>query len=589
MQRDKIRVLAVAPYEGMKTLMTTVANKRDTIELNVLIGDLNEGLELVKNVPRHNYDVILSRGGTAELLENSIDVPVIEINLSVYDILRAIRLAENHSGEFSIVGYPNITNDAYILRDLLQFDTSIITINDSNEALNTLEYLKNNGCQLVVCDMVTFTHAKQIGLNSILITSGVESIETAFNQIEKITNIYSYFEDKNQLLTKLILEQNLPVAIFDCDSKLYFSSKDDYNNDTIIKIFKKEVKNVLANGNVEVIKKNGSYLYSIAGKKVKFKNADYIFFYLNHKPLPLSNFNNGIKYLDKNYASLKFNESLFKKGTSNSYLNDLLQKYAIVNYPILIIGDEGTGKDSVAYYLYINSILKNNPLILIDCEAMSDKYWKYFIDKIDSPIYNDKCTFYFKNFHTLDKKNLENLIMSFNDMNIFKRNRIFFSMKSLGNFEMHSYLTNKINFLILKLPTLENNPNMISDLCSIFISELNVQFAKQIIGFEPNAITMLQNFNWQYNFNQFKRVLTTIFTLCDTTYISEILVENVLNDETFYTSNDTNNNTYKGKTLNEINKEIALDVLKEEDNNQSKTANRLGISRTTLWRLLKEY
>ena len=39
-------------------------------------------------------------------------------------------------------------------------------------------------------------------------------------------------------------------------------------------------------------------------------------------------------------------------------------------------------------------------------------------------------------------------------------------------------------------------------------------------------------------------------------------------------------------TLSEINREIIGRVLLEEDGNQSRTAQRLGISRTTLWRLL---
>ncbi|MEZ2660125.1 helix-turn-helix domain-containing protein [Aneurinibacillus aneurinilyticus] len=43
-----------------------------------------------------------------------------------------------------------------------------------------------------------------------------------------------------------------------------------------------------------------------------------------------------------------------------------------------------------------------------------------------------------------------------------------------------------------------------------------------------------------------------------------------------------------GKTLEELETEIILRVLKEEKNNQSQAAKRLGINRTTLWRKIKE-
>ena len=42
------------------------------------------------------------------------------------------------------------------------------------------------------------------------------------------------------------------------------------------------------------------------------------------------------------------------------------------------------------------------------------------------------------------------------------------------------------------------------------------------------------------------------------------------------------------KTLNEMEKEIIRAVLKEEGMNQVRTALRLGISRTTLWRYLQQ-
>ena len=43
-----------------------------------------------------------------------------------------------------------------------------------------------------------------------------------------------------------------------------------------------------------------------------------------------------------------------------------------------------------------------------------------------------------------------------------------------------------------------------------------------------------------------------------------------------------------GRTLEEINQDVALRVLEETGGNQTAAAKRLGISRTTLWRLLKK-
>ena len=91
----KTKILGIAPYEGMKALMMRLAGQRDDIDLTVYVGDLEAGAEIASRHTFQDYDVILSRGGTAEMISSISPIPVVEIQLSVYDILRAMKLAEN--------------------------------------------------------------------------------------------------------------------------------------------------------------------------------------------------------------------------------------------------------------------------------------------------------------------------------------------------------------------------------------------------------------------------------------------------------------------------------------------------------------
>ena len=89
--------------------MQKMAADRNDIDLTVYVGDLQKGAELAQRNFHGNFDVIISRGGTAELIGSLTDLPVIEITLSVYDVLRAIKMAENFSSRYAIVGFPSIT------------------------------------------------------------------------------------------------------------------------------------------------------------------------------------------------------------------------------------------------------------------------------------------------------------------------------------------------------------------------------------------------------------------------------------------------------------------------------------------------
>ena len=43
-----IRILGIAPYKGMKAIMQGLAAERDDIDLDVFIGDLEQGVEIVQ-------------------------------------------------------------------------------------------------------------------------------------------------------------------------------------------------------------------------------------------------------------------------------------------------------------------------------------------------------------------------------------------------------------------------------------------------------------------------------------------------------------------------------------------------------------
>ena len=52
---QQIRVLAVAPYEGMAESIMSVAQERNDIEMTVKIGDLNTGKEIALESAHKNY------------------------------------------------------------------------------------------------------------------------------------------------------------------------------------------------------------------------------------------------------------------------------------------------------------------------------------------------------------------------------------------------------------------------------------------------------------------------------------------------------------------------------------------------------
>ena len=112
----RTRILGIAPYDGMRTAMENAAQAYPNVLLDVQTGDLDEGQAIVQNIPPNTYDCIISRGGTADLIRRVTDLPVVDIQISVYDVLRAIKLAENYTDLYAIVGFPSVTESAQCRR-----------------------------------------------------------------------------------------------------------------------------------------------------------------------------------------------------------------------------------------------------------------------------------------------------------------------------------------------------------------------------------------------------------------------------------------------------------------------------------------
>ena len=100
---------------------------------------------------------------------------------------------------------------------------------------------------------------------------------------------------------------------------------------------------------------------------------------------------------------------------------------------------------------------------------------------------------------------------------------------------------------------------------------------------------LLQSFPWPHNLDQLQHVLNELVVITNTPYITYQSVKQILKQEqTSCTFQQTSHFNFN-QTLDNINYQIIVAVLKQENGNKEKTSKRLGISRSTLWRILKNH
>lgn len=573
--------------------MLNLAQERDDIELTVFVGDLQQGVELAKRNFYNDYDAIVSRGGTAQLLQKELDLPVVEIAVTPFDIMRAMKLAENVSDQYVIVGFPGVTASAKQLCQLMQYHMEIHTIQNEDQVEETLIKLRQKGTSAILCDMVTNRIAMRLGLNVVLITSGPESIRAAFDDAVRLCRCHENLREENRFLRSIIWNQVNHTLVFDDWGGIFFSTLEN-NALPIVESLREERATVPESEEKRILKRIHNVQYDVRMHREVFNDHSYVACYFSDSRVPSAELQRGIRLVSQQDAEQEYNGSLYGMA---GLMRDRQSSCAHINQsgqPVMVSGEAGCLKEQVVNYLYMTSDRHNCPLVIIDCFLLNDKAWNYLINHYNSPLAQSGCTIFLKGVDVLSPERRQQMLANMLAMDICKRNRVIFSCVCQAGesvTEAGMSFVEHLGCLVLCLPPMRQCTAQIPAAANMCLSNLNTELAKQLLGLESGAVQLLQEFDWPGNHAQFQRILRELAIAADGPYITQEDTAQILQRERTVALEKQRNESgglllnLEG-TLDQINQQIIHMVLEEEDGNQSRTARRLGISRTTLWRLL---
>jgi transcriptional regulator, propionate catabolism operon regulatory protein len=193
----KMRILFMAPYLGLKELAMSILDEYEGIQIDVYKGNYEEGPKLLKKLKAdENYSAIITRGGTVEACKNVVTIPLIEIYISAFDIIRILKLSQGYKGKKIFLAYPSIVKSFKQLSELMDHDLESQCYFEHREVRAIIEQLKKEGYELVIGDNIVYQTAQELGMNSMLLTSGIESVRSAIDEAVRLCNALS--KDKVQ-------------------------------------------------------------------------------------------------------------------------------------------------------------------------------------------------------------------------------------------------------------------------------------------------------------------------------------------------------------------------------------------------------
>jgi len=591
---NKMKVLAVLPYKELAEMVKRLSETYRQIEVECYVGNLKEGLDLAREKrSKENYDLILSRGGTADLIrQNMKDISVVEIPISFEDIFCAVMLGKNYKERFAIVSFSALTVQAHMLCELLQYDIEIRSIHSEEEAVLQLENLQDQGYTMIIGDVITAQKARELGLNVVLITSSPNSVRETLDQICCFMPLHKKKYRHKEYTDAVRRSCPYMLAILNDEKQIVYSSFQgkDMEESCFEQYFVKRYDSLMrAAGKPRVVEIGGN-LYQVKVSLEKVDQEQYLFIY-GHQIYQRDGEQSGIfMALELENRDYSFRSSF---GVTNSIGNtkEEILMCSKTDLPVLILGEAGTGKDAAAKSIHLKNKNHDRPYVVIDCQLTSEKEWMKFFHKDSSPLLHINTTIYFKNIHYLTNNSMKLLKDQIENANILKRNKVIFSEVTVPNESISlfaKYILEQIPCVLLHPLPIRERKDDFKSILVLYMNEMNLEYGKHIVGFTDEAEELFLNYPWPGNITQVKRVLRELIISEDGVYITKENVQRYLKNETLHQSGIQKYNINLDQSLEDIIYDVVRITMNQENMNQSKVAQRLGIGRSTIWRILKK-
>ncbi|MFD1441120.1 sigma-54-dependent transcriptional regulator [Lacticaseibacillus hegangensis] len=573
-----LKVLAIAPYPGLKVQIDKAALQYPEMKVDCYVGDLAAGVEAAKK-HEHGFDLILSRGGTAKTIRKAVSIPVVDVEISFLDILRIIKLVDVYQQKYAFVGFENITKQIRTLSEVLAKPIDIITIQNKEQLPEILQRLKKGGYSLIIGDNITAESARRMQFNSILIESGQESVVDALMRTEELGNQLASERNRSR---ELILAHNaLNVSSYVFDSDLHMLAGQVTPQQPYVAA---SIRQYIARSSfddeevVDHLRIHDRYFHL----DISHQNGH---FYVFAKDVT--------KRIERpSYLEMLTDDS---SPTNSADLigesKNQIETASRVHSSILVSGEAGTGKESALLLLAANN--SHPQKWLVNLKKMNlPRDLHHLLKDTDSIFLDTNAAFFVEGADVLDGTQLDELcsfisglpqrgvqwIISVNPQ----------SDQGHRNFEI---LMSKIEPYSMALKPLRLRESDLSSIIGLYVYEFNHETKTTVLGFEPAAMEILQTFSWPGNLKQLKRIVKKLVLESNTAFVQATTVKSALKEEMYLAGTEENSPTmsqWHGQTLEEIERAVVQAALSRNNGNKTLTATQLGISRTTLWRIIKQ-
>jgi two-component system response regulator HydG len=287
---------------------------------------------------------------------------------------------------------------------------------------------------------------------------------------------------------------------------------------------------------------------------------------------------------------------------------NLIDKVAKTDANILILGENGTGKELVARAIHQKSLRKDNSFVSVDMGAITETLFESELFGHKKGAFTDAREdrpgrFELANGGSLFLDEIGNLSLSLQSklLNALQSRQVtrvgsnqsmdvdirlvcatsmpLALMVKEGRFRQD--LLYRINTVEIHIPALYERVEDIPLLANHFLNYYGKKYRKDVLSITPEAITKLKKYPWPGNVRELQHALERAVIMADST---------TLQDSDFLFSRKVDANVgVDTLNLDEVEKAAVIKAIQLHNGNISKAAEELGLTRASLYRRMEKY
>jgi transcriptional regulator with PAS, ATPase and Fis domain len=629
-----------------------ISRYQDKVNISILNTSLRDISDVIPVLEKKKPDVIVSRGGMTWALKKSMTMPVVDIPTSGYDIIDTLSPYLRSNKTIGVVGFKSVIDGCKKIADMLGIDVKEFTITEIDvRTINSVKadfrrYVYSNSLDVVISDTIFPVYFGESVYQFLPFNTGVDSVERALDEAVQLCDLLLRERVEQRQLNLILNSVDKTVVTINPQGQIL------YCNEQSQRAYNLRKSAVLTQSfpNLEIDWERLKSGEAVENELLASASGELV---VNQYPIVEDDELNRVLVTLQTASSLKGTEQKIRlkeaerKGLYAKYTFDdfvtrdaemktrllLAQTYAATQATILVLGENGTGKEIVAQSIHNASPRRNGPFVAVNCGAipapiLESELFGYVDGAFSGASRKGKAglfelahngTLFLDEISELDKYLQTKLLRVLQERQLMRlgsdhimpidirviaaTNKDIPTLIESGEFREDLYY--RLNVLKVTMLPLRDRPEDVRTIGEVRLAELRRQYNMPPLELSDELWDFLNRYNWPGNVRQLNNIMERLALSFKEGMITPqdaaLFIEDLAMRETADAAHEADSHDEHQCTVadcascqlldgsfKEIRNRIVKAVVVKQKNNKSSAARQLNVDRNSLNRWLDD-